>query len=341
MRVPTSRLGLLLGTSRNAIVQVVHQILPAPFFLTAKAKRAALQEASAIHHQLVQIYYFRGDITRFTYANLRGINLAEASGSVTPDVRALSLANMGVSRGYIPLRSAAERCNQQALAILNRSSDPANQAWVLELTGIYDVGIGEWARALERLGKAVEFADRIEHKRRWQESSCLLATVLAHQGDFIRAGQMWEAVTASARRESSASSKAWVFLFYAQSAMQRGDVSGVLEVLDEIAATLGDGLSRQSAMRARAFRAIADLMAENRDLARQGVFSALEAANPPTQQVFLLPAYNAIAEVCLTLWEASANEGKADPEIKAATLKAFDLLKEASHVYPINEPAIL
>ncbi|HLY29256.1 MAG TPA: AAA family ATPase [Aggregatilineales bacterium] len=341
MRVPTSRLGLLLGTSRNAIVQVVHQILPAPFFLTAKAKRAALQEASAIHHQLVQIYYFRGDITRFTYANLRGINLAEASGSVTPDVRALSLANMGVSRGYIPLRSAAERCNQQALAILNRSSDPANQAWVLQLTGIYDVGIGEWARAQERLGKAVEFADRIEHKRRWQESSCLLATVLAYQGDFTRAAQMWDAVAGTARRESTASSKVWVLLFQAQSAVQRGNVSSVLEVLDEVAATLGDSMSRQSAMRARAFRALADLMAENHDLARQGVARALEAAASPTQQVFLLPAYTAIADVCLALWEASAAEGRGDPELKAMTLKAYDILKEASHVFPINQPNVL
>ena len=73
-------------------------------------------EAMYGHQQLVQIYYFIGEVLPLIAANLRGLNLAVSAGGRTPAVQAQTYANMGISCGLLGMHRRAQMYHPDKLA---------------------------------------------------------------------------------------------------------------------------------------------------------------------------------------------------------------------------------
>lgn len=337
--IHTVRARLVAGIARNALIERAYRLLPARFVRTTPDKQAAMLEAVSSYAQLVQIYYFIGEVLLLIYANLRGLNLAQAAGAMSPAVRAQAYANMGISCGFLRLHGLAEKYNRRARETVPNVSDLATVAWVLQLTGTYDLGVGQWAKAQEALTQAVEIADRIGHKRRWQEGSSMLATVFSYQGDFARTAQIRTEISTIARRESTTAAQAWVLLFETESALLRGEVNEAVASLDEVTTILGDNMSRRVKIRVLAFRALANLYMGDQDSAQQAADMALQVMEPSPPLVYLLPAYTALAEVYVRLWEASG-QSAAGKTLKQSATRALQVLKKGFRAFPINQPSV-
>ncbi len=302
-----------------------------------------MQEAILGYQQLVQIYYFTGDILPLINANLRALNLAEAADVISPAITAQVNANMGVSYGFLGLHNLAQTYNRTARQMLRQVDDSSTIVWVLQLTGTYDVGVGQWDRAQKALEEAVEVADRIGHKRRWQETSAMLALSLSCQGQIARAAQLLADIAMATQRQASAAMHAWVLLFRVESALRQGQINDALIALDEVVAVVGQNMSRIAQIRVSALRALVNLYIGNTDAARQDAENALEVMEKqPSVLVYLLWAYTAVAEVFLTLWETAQLDS--DPkavELAAQAAHAVKMLQKGSRAFPINQPGVL
>lgn len=337
--LPAGRVNLVAGIIRHGLIQGLHRVFRFRLTRISQERQTIMREAVSGYQQLLQILYFSGEVLPFIYANLRGLNLAETAGISSPAILAQAHVNMGISYGFVPLHRRAEMWNRWALDSLKQVTDPITIAWVLQLAGTYDVGVGQWVRARESLGDAIEVANRMGHKRRWQESSSMLATVLSYQGEFERAKQLREEVSAVARRESTPAAQAWVLLFEIEGALFRGQINEAVTLLDEVTALLGENTSRLTQMRVFAFRAWASSYMEDHDAAREAAAAALDALHPSPPLVHLLPVYVAVADVFVTLWEVS-DRSAVRADIKSSAARALQALKRVSQVFPIGRPAL-
>jgi eukaryotic-like serine/threonine-protein kinase len=341
--VPVEHRKLVTGTLRQALIQGVHKILPARFVTSSQARRPAVVEAVYGYQQLVQIYYFSGEALPLIHATIRGLNLAETTGTLPRAVWAQIHANMATASGFIPMHRLAETYGRQAREYIKGVDDLATVSWVLQLMGTYDAGVGQWSRAVESLSQAVEIAERIAHKRRWQESSSILAVALFYRGEFSRAAQIRADVTAAVRRNSTPATHAWALLFQIESALPLGQVNEAMTMLDEVAGILGDNMNPTARVRVQAMNALTSLYMGEHDLARQAADTALDAVMQfrPTS-INLLLSYDAIADVYLTLWEAANQEDRADREdLARRATQACDILASTAKIFPIAQPSLL
>jgi len=72
-------------------------------------------------------------------------------------------------------------------------------AGLLEVTGVYRLGVGQWAKAEDALSQAADIADRLGDQRRCEESLTLVPMVYYYQGAFARSEQLFATSYASTR----------------------------------------------------------------------------------------------------------------------------------------------
>ncbi len=340
--MPNTRASLVAGTLEQTLLQVPHQFLPSRTAKPSQDKRAVLFEATMGYQQLVQLCFFSGEPLALIHAALRSLNLVESLGDVPPAIYAQALADMGTATAFIPIHSRAETYYQRARTMVQDLPEATTVSWVLQLAATYDMTTGQWARALESLNRAVEIADRIGHRRRWQESSTMLAIALAYTGDFARAAQIRNDISTAIRRSSSPSSRAGILLFQAESALLLGQINEALPLLDEVAEMLGDNAAPMPKMRLHALNALTTLYIGENEVARQAADQALqEITKSQLRSIYLLSAYSAVASVYVALWEVnSLQSSPATRDLAERTQQAWDVLQKNARVYPISQPGI-
>jgi tetratricopeptide (TPR) repeat protein len=205
---PTRRVRHVTNLLGQILQQVSHRLWPANLTRNSPETKDAHLEVARIYERLGEIYYWSNETLPAIYAALRTLNLAEQVGP-SPEL-ARAYANMCLVAGFASLRSLAESYSRRAQEAAAQSvqHQPA-LVWVLELTGVYAIGIGQWVKAHDSLGQAALIAQHLQHRRRWEECMTALSDVFFFQGKFADSSKLWPEVYASARRRGDTQAQSW------------------------------------------------------------------------------------------------------------------------------------
>ncbi|HWE38852.1 MAG TPA: AAA family ATPase [Isosphaeraceae bacterium] len=325
--------GLAAGFAWQVPLQVFRRLRPARGLNPADPSRPGLLLASSTYTLIGQLCYYDQKMAEGVFAALRSLNLAEGAGASAELAR--SYAVMCIAAGLVPLRAAAAVYGRRALEVADRLDDPPTRAWVLQLTGINDLGIGRWDDARRRLGEAVAIHHRLGDWRRWEESSGELARLEYYLGEFERASARFAEFGAEARRRGHVQAIAWSLHGRAKISLRLGRLDEALAFLDESKALPADAVGAGDEILREGLRALIHHHRGDLDAARAAAdAAACIIRRSPPMVGYSLEGYSAVAEVYLALIEA----GAADPSLPARARRARRALRGIARVFPTGLP---
>lgn len=166
------------------MTQVKHRLRSGQVWIDPDEKRRLLTAAQTCE-RLGQIYYLNGEKSLGLHNALRILNLCEEAGPSPQLARAY--ANITLICGALGQRSVAEFYARKALQQADNLDDLSSRAWVLQLTGLYSIGMAQWEQAESGLFQSMELYRRQRDMRHCNESMGLLALVRYFQGQHERA----------------------------------------------------------------------------------------------------------------------------------------------------------
>ncbi|HLY25839.1 MAG TPA: protein kinase [Aggregatilineales bacterium] len=297
--------------------------------------RPVLAEAARACERLGQVHYLDHDKLGGLLTILRLLNLGEQIGP-SPQL-ARSYSSGALASGILGLHSLAVRYSRLASTIANRLGQPLDVAYVSEVTGIYNAGIGQWAIAEQNCRQATEIFGKAGNWR-WKEESLLVLAIVAHrQGDFRRSDELYKEVYLSAYRRSGIESQSWGLTGRLWSQLPLDAVDDSLALLEGLPT---DSLSHADKMCVYVALAQVSLSRQDRsrarDLAVQAADLAMQA--PPTAQ-YSFPGYSGLAEVCLALWENSADQQRPErEELRKLAQQACHRIQGFAGAFPAARP---
>jgi hypothetical protein len=185
-RIPRGA-GLLPGL----VVQILREV--GRRFLSSRDSRAretrgSTLEAARTVGVLFIIYYQANDAIRTVFAALSGLDLAERM-APSPEL-ASSLSTLCLVAGTLPIHPAAAWYRRRALALAESLDHPATVAWVLEVSAVYQIGLGRWGAVQSETDRALSAAAGIGDERRLEEARAVQAWLssLVSEKPWIRMG---------------------------------------------------------------------------------------------------------------------------------------------------------
>ena len=336
--MPSTRVRLIASLLMGVLTQVIHRLLPASKVRRKKEGLATLLEAVRTYERFGQIYYYANKPILVIHTSVRGLNLAEAAGP-SPELARI-YSNMCIAAGLLPLRPLAEVYSERAWEIAQSVKDLPAYAWVFLVTSVYNLSIGQWAKAREALEQVIEIADRLGDRRRWDEGLGLQALVGYYQGEFAPTTELWADVYASARRRGDPQPQFWSLCGRAENGLPLGKVDEAMTFLEAGEALLGENLGLEEEIRLYGLLALARLRRGEPSLARRAAEKAahLIAQSLPTA-CHTLEGYASVAEVYLSLWEASTEQPLAERKaLQKSARQACKALRKFAWVFPIAQP---
>ena len=165
---------------------------------------------------------------------IRGLNLAEAAGPSSELARLY--ATMSMAAGLAPLHKVAEAYGRRAQEMAQNAGGRSDVAWVLEVTGVYRLGVGQWAKAEDALSQAADIADRLGDQRRCEESLTLVPMVHYYQGAFARSAELFSRSYASTRRSDDPQLHRLRLIGHGMAAFRLGQMDTTVGLLEAAAA---------------------------------------------------------------------------------------------------------
>jgi class 3 adenylate cyclase/tetratricopeptide (TPR) repeat protein len=325
-RMPASGRRLATGLVWQVAEQARNRLWPrSPVARTSEA-RAALLEAAEVYERLYALDFFANRRGNALHAAVKGLNLAEGSGSSVA-VGRLS-ACCGLSVGVVPLRRVAEGYLRRGLAAAETAADPSARAMVLQLSGLYALGVGRWPRARAQLEEAAAILRRTGDLRRLAEVSALLAWVAYFQGAFADAAAPIAELDRLGRQTGDPQIQSWTLVGQAVIALRAGDLDRAVHLLQD--------------QRAPALAALLSLRRGDRQGARELLPAALQWARRAPIKCYWFDLYAVTTEVAVALWHASRQGGSGDdPAARAAARQAVRSLRRYARAFPIGQPRSL
>ncbi|GIK43899.1 MAG: adenylate/guanylate cyclase domain-containing protein [Chloroflexota bacterium] len=290
--------------------QLSHRLWPVNLVDADPERQAVLLEAARTYERLGEIHYWSNETLPAIYAAVRTLNLAERAGP-SPEL-ARAYANMCLVAGFASLRSLAEAYSRRAQAVAQEAQHYPALAWVLELTGVYTIGVGQWTQAGETLRQGALVAQQLEDHRRWEECTTALGDISFFQGKFAESLNMWPEVLASARRRGDTQAQSWGLAGQLRSLLALGEqrTEQALTTLQTLESVAHDDIGSADKINSYGVIALLRWRLGQSELAQ----SAAEAGvtwigrSSPTGYG-IIHGYNNVAEVCLALWEAEERLG--------------------------------
>lgn len=309
--MPTTRPGLVAAVLGQILLQALHRLWPSRFVGTApEAKRAGLREAVLAYERLGYVFYVEGESVPLFYTTLRLLNLAERAGS--PAELARAYATSGVGAALIPLHSLAEYYGQLALENTQLTEDPFALAAVLQMSGIYNTGIGRWKRAIDDLSRATEILQRIGRLHSWEECRATMALACHWSGQYSRSRSLSSEVYDSAEKRGDPQAQIWGLANQAVTLLRLGrpkDLDRALENMLQAKALLAEYQLSVRPDEIFVHGVLAQVYRRKREAepARQAAEIALRHVNAELMPVNYYPfeGYAGAPDVYLWLWEAS------------------------------------
>jgi tetratricopeptide (TPR) repeat protein len=310
-------------------------------------KRKALRETVRVYERLGVIFYIEGEAASSIYAFLRSLNLAEPAGP-SPEL-ARAYANNVIASGLIPpLRNMADRYSQLALETASSGEDLAALAWVYQLTGIYNIGIGRWAAAIDAEEQAVDINKRIGRLRWREESLGTLAQALHISGDFARSYKLYLEMHASSQERGDRQTQVWALAGRGETGLRLGgpghrdELIGFLEKAQALLAEYRYP-NRPDEIQIVSLLAQVRLRRKEWALARKAATRATEliASEWPPSAFYTFEAYAGLPVVYMGLWQAEVKgqyKATEHVDLKKLARKACRSLHVYARVFPIAKP---
>jgi class 3 adenylate cyclase len=324
-RVPASGRRLAAALAWQVAEQARNRLLPrSPVARTPEA-RAALLEAAEVYERLYSLDFFANRRGNALHAAVKGLNLAEGSGSAAAVARLSTCC--GLSIGAVPLQRAAEAYVRRGLAVAGTLADPS-RAMVLEQGGLYALGVGRWPQARAHLEEAAAVLERVGDRRRLAEVSALLAWLAYFQGAFADAAGPIAELDRLGRQTGDLQIQSWVLVGQAVIALRTGDLDAAESLLRD--------------RRAPALAALLSLRRGDRQGARELLPAAFGWARVAPVKCYWFDLYAVTAEVAIALWHASRQDGHGDESAaRAAAGQAVRYLRRYARAFPIGQPRSL
>ena len=304
---PAQRVRHVIGLLGQVLRQVSHRLWPVNLTQGNLETKATLLEAARTYERLGEIYYWSNETLPAIYAALRTLNLAERAGP-SPEL-ARAYANMCLVAGFASLRSLADSYSRRAQAAAQEVQHQPALAWVLELTGVYAIGVGQWTKARDTLEQGRLIAAQLEDRRRWEECSTALSEVSYFQGKFADSLKLWPDIYASARRRSDTQAQSWGLAGQLRSCLALDELhtDQTKTALKELETLASQDIGSADQINSYGVVALVRLRLGEAGLAWQAaeVAASLMAQSSPTG-FGIIHGYNNVAEVYLTLWEAES-----------------------------------
>ena len=303
--------------------QLRNRAWPRPLAAPSEAAREALEEAAEVYERLFLVDYHASRRARAVHQAVKGMNLAEASGSRPAQARLAAACS--VSAGLLARHRLAEAYLRRAFAVLEGTDDPSARAWVLQASALYGIGVGRWPEVRERLDEAAGIVRRLGDPRRLAEITGLQVWERYFQGELTAVPPMLAELDRLGRQSGDAQVRSWAVAGHAVVGLRTGN-------LEEAAAALG----RRPAPASEALLA---LQLGDRGRAVEALRRALEQAARPPVKCYWFDLYAMAAEVALALWldRRGRDAGRSGPwEAMAAQAVAY--LGRYARAFPIGEP---
>jgi len=313
--------------------QLLHRVWPARFVGSRPHLSAIDAEAAMAHERLSEIYYFSQEMFPTLHSLFRSLNALEAAGP-SPALARIYI-NACIGAGLAPLHVLAERYRALAIETAHSVDDLAALSWVMHVAGMYDTGIGNWARAHLALQEATDVAARLGDWRRWESTLKLHSLVYAHQGQFAIAAQLGADCYASGKRRGDKQGQACGLQTLVEHALVEGRLDDALALVEEARGLADETADRLAQLWTNGLLALTRHRLGDRRLALEAAERAMrfiEGSAPSGP--WTRDAYAAVAEVYLACW--------ADGDRACARLadKACAALARFAKVYPTTESLV-
>lgn len=324
--------------------QLSHRLWPVNLVDTDPERQSVLLEAARTYERLGEIHYWSNETLPAIYAALRTLNLAERAGP-SPEL-ARAYANMCLVAGFASLRSLAEAYSRRAQAVAQEAQHHPALAWVLELTGVYAIGVGQWAKAGDTLRQGALVAQQLEDRRRWEECTTALGDNSFFQGKFAESLKMWPDVLASARRRGDTQAQSWGLAGQLRSLLALGDerTEQALTTLQTLESVVRDDIGSTDKINSYGVIALLYRRLGRPDLAQAAAEAGVKwiGRSSPTGYG-IIHGYNNIAEVCLALWEKEEGLGAEGREsgsqnLKSTAWQVCQALRQYARAFPSGRP---
>jgi tetratricopeptide (TPR) repeat protein len=316
----------------------LHRLLPRFFLGRRAAMRERLIEAVRASELLVQVLYYSQETWPGVLLAMRALNLAEEAGD-SPEL-ARTYGQNCLAAGVVPLPRLARAYAVRALATARACEQPPAEAYVLEMVGVLEAGLGGFVAARAALERGAELGRRLRDERRAEECTSNLGVVVHHQGDFDGSVALFREVAASAQGRGDVQAESWGLLGQARNDLARGDCDSTLRWVDAARAHLErrpERFDRPAQAEVYALSAAALLRLGRLDAARREAVRVLEVLGDVRPvSWYSTQAYGAAAEVAMGLLEA-AGDGASQSDVELAH-RACALASRFASVFPIGVP---
>jgi predicted ATPase len=231
--LPESLLGLVRGLAVQFICQLAHRILPG-FFIGRKSDRqVVIYEAYVAYEHITMRAGIESDTFMSAYCGLRSLNLAESAMLKAEMARAYSTA--GYMIGLIPLRGVAQWYLKQSQCLLQQEYTVESGMWISLLSGYYHFGTGELSTAEEEFQRTARLAGELG--KHWEKENAWtqIFIIALLKGEWNRCLEYAELIEISARKRGDAGYLAAVIYWEATVKLYRGEMEGVVQLLEESA----------------------------------------------------------------------------------------------------------
>jgi tetratricopeptide (TPR) repeat protein len=331
--LPDSRTGLLMGLIVQLITQILHRAWPGYFIGRLAKKQAGIKEAFIAYEQIAQRAAIESDTMLSVYCGFRCLNLAEAA-EIQP-LMARAYALTGYMFGLIPSHHLAESYLNRAEELIKFEHSPVIRMWISFMSGYYYFGKGELERAERNFLVSAKLASELGQHWNKENNWTTLLQIALLRGEWDRCLDYRKRIGTSARLRGDAGFEAAALYWEAIIKLQRGEMDGVIPLLEESASAPEDVMMifdwiivHASFARAYCRQGELALAAENvNKLSR-----LIAQISRPTGVPYML-GYAGAASVYLDLWKREADQGNRSG-LQASAKRACKDLRDLAGIFP-------
>jgi DNA-binding SARP family transcriptional activator/tetratricopeptide (TPR) repeat protein len=329
------------GLAREVLVQAIHLVLGPILLRGTPSEPERLREAAVTYKLLAEIYLVRNETLLTLYATVRGLNMAERSGSAADLARAY--ADSTVIAPLLRLPRLGEHYRRRALTQVGREGGASAKAYVQLSTSIFTLGVGNWEEALASIRAANEIHEQAGDWNRLGVGLMLLANYFSLRGQNADSLNTYEQLCVLADRSGNIQHLAWGIDGRAKCLIRRGepeDLQRALELLEDSLSTLKDQGMHQEEVEAFGFLAHAEWRQDHPEAALEAARTASMILGRSAPNFFSqVEGYAAIARTYLSAWEAlEPSDSASRDEIHGLARNAVRMLNRLARTFPVCGP---
>jgi class 3 adenylate cyclase/tetratricopeptide (TPR) repeat protein len=335
--VPLPRPGwrLAAGLLSQVGLQMIRRVTGGLFHRTPRSpeKLELLREAARAYERLAEVHYIASRSNVLLYDFLQMCNLAEKGGPSRELARAYGM--MGLAAGLIPVHLLARLYTRRAWRTIESiDSHLSDRAWLLEVRGIYRMGLAAWELLEEDLTQAAALFAELSDSSHLGHCWSILGGGALLQGNVARGAALYADVEREARAHNNGLEIAWGIAGQAWSLLIGDQAEEAIAPLQQALALYAENIDLIASLNAQGWLALALLRSGDargaRQAADQGAERQTQLGRPSSY--YMIEGYASIAEVYLNLWESGQGE------LAGTAWKAVKGLRTFAGIFPVGRP---